>query len=225
MGRARLVQPKPGVVGARALTKELHGLGPLDGRGIVNGLGREVHWRNPEQLLADDPQRLATRSEDSEPLRRSQERLCKWCDRVEDVLAVVEDEHHRLVGDGPKDRRFYRFGWSFARTHRHRHSRSDVGRLAERSEVDEPHAVGHRVEQGRRRLEREAGLATTTRTSNGHESVRADEFANPLQLRLAPDEHGELYGQVVVLRRKGAKRREVDGEAVNVQLEHLFLAR
>src|SRR5271154_6433620 len=96
---------------------------------------------------------------------------------------------------------------------------------AGRGEANDPLSVGHRVEQRRRSLERETGLAATTRTNDGHESVRADEFANPLELRLAPDEHRELYGQVVVLGRKGSKRGEVDGKAVNVKLEDLFLAR
>jgi hypothetical protein len=70
-------------------------------------------------------------------------------------------------------------------------------RRAERSEIDEPHAVGKFVKQLSRDLERQAGLADATRTGQGHQAHRglAQLLPDCCDLLLAPDQGRGRKGQ------------------------------
>jgi hypothetical protein len=92
-------------------------------------------------------------------------------------------------------------------------------RIGDGTEVHPPHPVGPAVGQPRRRLDRQAGLAATTRPGERHHSLRSQQPFDRGQLVAAPDEAGERARQVVGQHIQRAERREVAGQVSMPQLE------
>ena len=93
-----------------------------------------------------------------------------------------------------------------------------VGNGGERHEED---AVLELVQEVRRRLQGQAGLARAPRTGEGKEAHLGSQKppSDLLHLPLAPDERGGLHGQVVRAALERPQRREIGGQIRRQELE------
>jgi hypothetical protein len=139
------------------------------------------------------------------------------CDRVDEVLAVVEKQEERLfphiVGDGGERRLTRRVG----DRERARDLGRDKRRVGDRREFDQPDPVVESIDGGMTGAQYQARLAGSSDPDQGDQSVRAQEAARLFELRLAPDEGGEL-GRQVRPRRGRPQPRKVALEAGGRQL-------
>ncbi|HEX6657260.1 MAG TPA: hypothetical protein VF065_04210, partial [Ilumatobacter sp.] len=69
-----------------------------------------------------------------------------------------------------------------------RNGGSNQVRHSDRREIDEPHAVRERIDEGGRDVEGEPGLADPTRSGQGDDAARGRELGEPSPLGVAADE-------------------------------------
>ncbi len=175
------------------------------GERLVSGRvgGRLPQRRHDHQRLTGDGERFAARAEDSQSGATGQEVIGDLGGRVEQVLAVVQDDHRRLIGErvdqairgvaGGQCLALYER--RLAQAHRAEHGLRHVGRVGDRRELGEPDAVRDVEPLGR--LARQPGLAGATGPDERHESPLVEQLADPCELLLATDEAGERGPQVV----------------------------
>jgi hypothetical protein len=168
------------------------------------GFGQRGH---PPDDLVGAAQRLAARGQDAHAGPGAQNLLGQAGARVDQVLAVVENDqrlargqmrHERLqsparCGDRHADGQRRRL--------RHEHG------VAEARQVDEPSAVGQLRPRVRRDLERQPRLAAAPGAGERHEPGAAQQARDLRALALTADERGQLAREVAAARRRRARRR------------------
>ena len=206
--RFALGQREAGLLQLRARHEQLDGFRArqrLDARG---GLGQRERQHRID-LLARDAQRFAARRDDPDVGRRAQQRVGKRCAGAHHLLAVVEDQQRlpRLQMRAQRVRE--RLARLLAHGEHLRRLVRDERRIADRREVQEPDAVGIRVEHVGGDLQRQPRLAETAHAEQRQQAVALEELSGLLELALASDERGELLRQVVGRGFERAQRREV----------------
>jgi hypothetical protein len=197
-------------VGRGHLERRLNSLGTLEeeGNGGIVRQGiyggklfkiRERQWRNGKLVFPLDVQGGATGDQDAEVWATGQQVRQLWC-RWQELLEVVEQEQQVLVSQkcfeevqqGSRSTLFEveRLGDG---------GHNQVG-AADRSERDKGDTVSEIIKQVGGDLESKAGLADTTGAGKGHKTDvgAAQEGTGCRHLVLAPDEGGELRGQIVL---------------------------
>ncbi len=129
------------------------------------------------------------------------------------MFAVVEQQQRALALQVRDQRLEERFPRHFAHAARGRDFGQDERRIAQRRQIDEPHAVIEPVEEARSQFLSAARLAEAAGTEQRDE---AGAFEQPFDLRddiLAPDEARELLGQVRAANAGGATLRRLGFES------------
>ena len=167
-------------------------------------------------------QRLAARREDTDSGNRLEQRVGESRARVDQVLAVVEDDQQRVLaqvlaqalGDG--------LAGVLADT---QHVTRGVGNqrwVANRREVDEPHTVGIAVQHVGGDLQRKPGLAEAAHAEERQQPRSIEEPLRLGELGLAPDERCRLLRQVVGRRLERAERGKILAQFGVQQLVDMF---
>ena len=171
--------PEPWANGRGPLDEQGHGLGPADRRGGRRGLGQR-QGRDRVERLAGDAEALPAGGHDPDVGAGGEDPVDGGRRRLEDVLAVVEDEQPaarpEVVEDGRRD--------VLARLLGDRHGRrdrlEDEGTVLDRAELDEPGPLVVLVEVLGREAQSEARLADTTRADERQERGRGQDRAGRL---------------------------------------------
>ena len=117
------------------------------------------------------------------------------------MLAVVEDEQDLAGAQVLDDELDVRLGLPFTDAEHVGDGLDDQGGVADRRELDQPHAVAVRADLRRGGLDREPGLARPAGTGQGQGSGAVQEPFDLPDLAFATDEAAQLDGQVVRPRR------------------------
>ena len=108
------------------------------------------------------------------------------------MLTVVEDQQEVLLAQRSRDAIGGDRTGAERETDGGRDGDRDEGRIGERSELDEPHAVGKPRQQPPRSLQRQSRLAHTTGAGQGHEAVRRDQIHHGTERGVPPDQIGKV---------------------------------
>lgn len=171
----------------------------LFGWGAWRGNGQPGHGRDQ---LAGDAERFAAGGEHAQARAGGEQFRGELGDGVDDVLAVVEHEQHRALGERG-DQAFGRLmrcvaalRWDrergFAQPERREHRLRDVGAARERREFDEADRAC--LARG---LDRQPGLAGAAGAGQRDETAALQQLADAAQLLVAADKTGELRRQDV----------------------------
>ena len=156
--------------------------------------------------LARHAQRFATRGEDVDSIAGGEELFGDPSGRVDEMLAVVEDQEQLLVRAVPAHTR-QRIHVALGKVEH----RGDCVRHCEgvtnRGELDEQHSVVPLLDVGTSRLDREPGLSGPTGTDQRDEATARHELDQLADLALATNERGE-------------RRREVGARPPGLQRHH-----
>ena len=169
-----------GTVEEQADTVELRQRGHRKRRAVRGGTGHR--WDTPCDLPRN-LQRHPTRREDTDRWAPPQELVHRERDDLHQVLAVVEDEKHLLLGEHMGER--VRGARADLSSHADRAGdRRDrqVG-VADILQLDPPRAVLRLVDNLRRRLERETGLARTSGAHDCDQTIRRGGDSRRLRCR------------------------------------------
>ena len=160
-------------------------------------IGRRDRQRpHPDDRLAAESEGLPARGD--QPQRRClpEQRVGEHGARVEEVLAVVEDDEHlagRDVVDQPGDRPAAGFVAKAER--RHDRLRHEL-RITHAGKLDQPRTIGDAAGEVARDAEGEAGLADAPGPDEGHESGPGQGRLDVLDVPTPADERRELGGQI-----------------------------
>jgi hypothetical protein len=188
----------------------------------------ERQWWHHEQELAGHAQGLAAGGEHPQVGAAGEQRLGQPGDVVDDVLAVVDQQHDAPVSQGHRHL-VGRAGRRCAGQHAlvepqgADDGREHRGLVADRGEVDQPHPVGGEGSQRPGDLERQPGLAGATGPHQRDEPVALDELEHVGELALTPEAGRERPGYVAAADagrgrgaawgRRGESRRSCGGRA------------
>ena len=163
-----------------------------------------------EDRLAWDGQGLAAGREDVQARRAREQSFGEPCDTVDEVLGVVEQEQHLLVGDERRDGRERRDAGDLRCAERARDLGRDLRGVAERRQLGEPHAVRVAVDEPAGGLEHQPGLAGPARADERHQPVTLDERRDLGELLSRPTKLVSWTGRFerrVLSERSGGKPR------------------
>ena len=139
-----LGERESGLVELGALDEELDG-GRLRQRLEARRARRQRQRLHDVGLLPGDAQRDAAGRQDANVGRGAQDRAGELCARVDHLLAVVEDQHHRAGLEVRRQRLQQRPPRFLAHAEHARRLARDQRSVADRLQVDEPDAVGVQV--------------------------------------------------------------------------------
>ncbi len=169
---------------------------------VRGGLGQ---GRHREQHLADDAQRLAAGGQDPQQRTPGEQQVGQARDSVEKMLAVVQHDDGRSVGeslDQPADRvATDPFGGlvqqvRLAQTERAQDGLRHVGRFGDGGQLDEPHPVGNVVHDSGQRFAGKAGLTGAARPDECDQPARLERRRDARHLVVTADEARQLRAQV-----------------------------
>jgi hypothetical protein len=125
------------------------------------------------------------------------------------VLAVVQDQQGTAAGQraeqaaervdllgGHPGRAARGEQHLLAQAERGQRGGRDLGRVADRGQLDQPHPVGHGGQLGPGRLDGQPGLACPAGAGEREQAVRAEQAGDLGELVVAADEAGQPGGQV-----------------------------
>ena len=198
------------------------------GRLVADGEGERIERVD---RLAVDTQRLAARGQHRDRRGHVDEGLDGGRGAVDDLLAVVEHEQHRPVGEHVTQSVEGRASRTGVEPEGGGEARGDpVGRVGvavvDRGQVHEPHPVREEGAHVVGDLDREPGLAAATGTDERDDPVRREPGGEVAALGVAADEPGAAPGEVHFddarrgrddRRRGGRNQRRVVGEDLLVQ--------
>ncbi len=101
----------------------------------------------------------------------------------------------------------------------------DLRRRPDRGKFHPPRPVWVEIHRDGRDLQRETGLARSTRTGQSDQPLRVHQVEHCLLLGVAPNERRQRSRQVVRRTVKGAQRRERRAQVRVDQLPHVFRTR
>ena len=190
-------------------------------RGACSCPGRHVRWhgqrRDLDDRLARDAERFATGGHDRQRRAGLQQRLGQRGGGADDVLAVVEEQEHRLeaqvVGQADIDGRV-RLVLDAERSGHLRGHRRWVG---DRRQLDQPDAVRVGIDEAAGDLEHEPRLARAAGADERHQPVRRPTAGGPRPAR-APGPTNDVswmgrFERPEPTDRSGAKSRARPGPA------------
>ena len=184
-------------------------------------IGRRGQARDRVFLLARDPQRRAAGDDQLELGGRSEELADERCG-VDHLLEVVEDEQDPPAGDPLRQLFADRHPALLDEAEDRRDRRADQGRLTNRLEGHEVDAVGERLGDARRELQRQAGLARAARSGQGQQARLGQPGGRVGQLVLAADEGRDLGRQVVGPAVERADRPGIISQPVDLEDRQAF---
>ena len=159
--------------------------------------------------FAADVERLARRRQECARRARSRDRSASAATGLQDVLAVIEDQQQLLALEPLRNRLVDPAALLLAHAQRLGDDAGDQFRIADRREVDEPHAIGIAIEQLRADLHRQPRLANATRANQREQAVTVEQFFDLGDVVLAADEAGGLNRKIVGQRIERAQRRKL----------------
>ncbi len=170
---------------------------------------RERKRQHRIRLLARDAQRFPAGRDDGELRRGTEQRVGEVRAGAHHVLAVVEDEQEPARLHVRAQRLRQRLAGLLAHAEGlGGHVGHEQG-IADRGEVEEPDAVGIRVERVGCDLQRQPRLAEAAHAQQREEPRLAEQRGGLGKLPLASDERRELFGQVVGRRFERAQCGEI----------------
>ena len=147
-------------------------------------------------VLAVDAERLTARREHHNIWAVPQQRIRELGARVQDMLAVVNQQQQAALAD----RRYERVAKGAARlltdAEHVGHSDRDEIRVPKRSEIGKPHPITEPIYQGGGGLEREAGLARAPSARQRYQPRCGYETAHLSNFCVTADEAGHLRGRL-----------------------------
>src|SRR5262249_48606331 len=158
-------------------------------------------------LLRCKVKRFTARGQRVEPFAAAKKRR-ELLGRLEDMLEVVEDQKHGLLGEPLGKRIGERLAGFLPNADRGGDGREDERRVGDRLEGNEVGAALELSGGVRRRLHGETRLADAARARQRHEAVLVHDGAQLSQLPFPPDERRRLHGEV----RRAAVERVRRGE-------------
>src|SRR5436190_6578181 len=166
-----------------------------------------------------DAERLAAGGQNSKVWGGLEQRFRELCARLDEMLAVVEENQERPAGQVVRERLLERPRRVLAQPERRSDSLGHESSVGERSQRHEPHAIPERLDQTCRDLLRETRLS-------GSAHAREREQARPEEQRLylgdltpPPDEGRELGREVVARCVQGLEWWEIAREIRDQELE------
>ncbi len=185
---------------AAAVDEELHGIarGQSLERLRRSGSARfgQRHRRHGHQALAGHAERLAAGCHDAQVGAAAEELVRDVDDRVEQVLAVVQDQEHAPVGERGQQCRDRAAG-RLLQLQRRYDRVADQRPIRQRAELDVPDTTGVGIDQVGPDFQREPGLSDATRPGEGEDRGGGKARLRIGDLLRATDEAGELVRQVV----------------------------
>ncbi len=180
----------------------------LDGEQIL-GLRWDFQRQQPEDPFAFRPHRLGAGGEDVEARRVTQHLFGDLGHRVDNVLAIVEQQQQMPLLEMRNEAQ-QRIAGRHRDLERHGDSlRQAFGIGRGGAEIDDDDAVVERLLQLLRHGERHRGLADATGAGNGDEPAPGDPLDQGRNLFSAADNASQRGGTVVAARRCRAGRRPV----------------
>ena len=155
------------------------------------------HRRNPPHDLAGDVEDLSARREHRQLRATPRQLVDESRAFVEHVFAVVEHQQHRLVTDVIAERGDEGHVGVFVCAEHVGDLTVDARARGQRRELHVPDPVGMLVDAVRGELQAQPRLPAAPRAGERHEPVLVERVRDVEELVLAPDEGGELRGQVV----------------------------
>jgi hypothetical protein len=181
---------------ASSLQKQVDSLIRL---GLVCGISRRTQSQRRHRvlMLARNVQRGSARREHLETRGRS-EKFANHGGGGQQMLEIVEDEEHLLLGQVSPDRGFEGLPGYFAQAQRLRHRRWHEFSRRYCRKLYEEESVFELVDQIARRMKCEPRLARATRPRERYEpnSFRAQERGQLREFMLAADQRGRLNRQI-----------------------------
>ena len=146
---------------------------------------------------------------------------------VDDVFAVVEDDHERAAGEVAGDelgRRSRGLGVTQSRPYgseRAGRGRGDPFGIGDAGQFDQPGAARVLFPQAGRGLDRQTGLAHSTGSDQCDQAAGGNRFAHLFQFGVTPEESAQWFGQVARHRRQRRRtgRRRLLGDEGRVVVE------
>jgi hypothetical protein len=179
-----------GVVGLEGVGDEP---GPVDEQ-LDRGL-RGQRRQRPD-LLARQPQRHPAGGQDPDRRAPPDEVTGQFRDRLDHVLAVVEDQRQLAVGQRVGQRCRHRSAGLLAHAERHPDRPAVNAGVGQRRQLGEPHPVPEPGPQPRSHLDAQPGPATARRAGDGHQAGVREGVLQLRPLGLTAEEPRELRGQV-----------------------------
>jgi hypothetical protein len=208
--------------------------GPLDEQGDRLGAGDHLgvpagrgqgEGLEPVDDLAVDPEGLARRGEDVHPLAAAQDPLGELGDRLDDVLAVVQQEDEVATPER-LDEQVAEIAVGLLADPEHLRDRPDHRTtVGHPGELDEPHAVVVPLGEPPPELDGEPCLADPAGPGDGDEAVRGEQRLHRVDRFSATHERAELGGEVVARGPERAGGREVVDESRRDDLDEALRLR
>ncbi len=186
--RVLLGEDEAGIRGRGTIDEQLHGFRARDRLHRLRIALGQCKGANRPRALAGEPERLATRREHGDVGARAAHPVDERCERLDQVLAVVEHDEHLAVTEELDERRLERQMLALLHFERRRH-RLDRGTLvARRGELDHTGRSGPACRRGGGEPEREPGLAHAPGPDQRHETLALEQSPDRGEVVVAADE-------------------------------------
>lgn len=175
----------------RAFQEEPHGVKPVEAGG-VGRLRRDRQRRHTPGRLPFHAKRMPAGGKHPDQPRASQDRGDEPGDTLDNVLAVVQEQQCRTVGEIIDD------GLRLTRlqAERARHPVGHERTVGERRQLDPPHPARKALRHARRDLPCQPGLAAATRARECHQPRFAEQLRAAFEVVRPSHERAQLGRQV-----------------------------
>ena len=191
-----------------ALDEQLHGGESRRLRGRQSGRRLRAAERSEAVLaFARYPERLPAGRQDVDARRSAEKRRRQAGRRVNDVLAIVEQQQHPIVPEGGDQAGKRIFGADFQAEHGRNRARHQA-RVAERRQIDQPDAVLISADHALGDGEGDRGLADAAGPDDRHQAL-ARKLRDERRHRFLAADHPRYRERQIVRRR----RRDRSGTA------------
>jgi hypothetical protein len=180
--RFALRQREPGLLQLRARHEQLDRFGARERFHARCRLGQRQR-QHRVHLLARNAQRFAARRDDADVGRGAQDRVRERRAGAHDLLAVVEDQQCLARFQMRAQRVRERFSRLLAHGEHLCRFMRDERRIADRREIEEPDAVGVRIEHVGGDLQREPRLAEPAHAEEGEQPAALQQLRRSLRAR------------------------------------------
>ena len=165
--------------------------------------------RHPPDDLTGDAQRLPAGGQEAQLGTGAQQGVSQPGAGIGEVLAVIEHQQQTPELQRVSERRRQRPAGGLTHAQGGSHRPGHEGGVGNGGQVDQPHAVWAVRQQAGRDPQRQPGLADAPGAAERHQAMLGQERPHGGALVLAPDEAGELDGQIVQAGSRRAEPRRV----------------
>ena len=194
-GAVRRVDCERGIHRTRAIDEQASGITPHDGLEVVGRVGSGERPQRPH-LLALDRKPLTARRQDAHARRVAQHRGDEPGRRVEQMLAVVEDQEQALGAEELDDAILDRGAGAVVDAERERDDLDHRLGVTRDRELAEPRAIRMVWHDLGRDLDRQAGLADAADTRQRHQARLLERAGDRRELVVTPHERIDLWWKV-----------------------------